>query len=186
MGGSGRTWAAPKSRRYLYRLGPSGSPKQKHPSHARPGSQPRTLRLAPTKTHLARPPAIQPLPLIAWSQTQSRHVIPAVHRSPPQRFSGWLLAVLFITCNDAGNGLRNGVRRLASNHPGLLPSPGPECTLPRPAGELENGLKIVEADFNLPHTPNHIKGRDMAFPNPKVTLARRKCTIYGAHVLGLV
>ena len=81
--------------RYLYRLGPFGSPKQKHPSHAQE-AKPGSLSPADTKSHLARPPAIRPLPLIARSQPVSRHGIPRALRSPLQRLSGLLPATCLL------------------------------------------------------------------------------------------
>ena len=104
-----------------------------------------------------------PLPLSARFPALSQHGIPD---SSPQSLAEVLRLAfrpLFITCKDAGNILQKGV-----------------------AGGLENEQKIVGVDFNLPHTPNHIKGKETVTPDPRVALARRKCTIYGAHVLGLV
>ena len=74
-----------------------------------------------------------------------------------------LSAILFITCTYAGNSLQK-----------------------RSAGGVENELKIVEVDFKSICTPFYIQRLEMPFLDPRVALARRKCTIYGAHVLGLV
>ncbi|MGA2674993.1 MAG: hypothetical protein ABSE99_17395 [Terracidiphilus sp.] len=63
------------------RLGASPRPKQKHPAHARPGSRPRCLRPASTKTPLARPPATPALPLTARSQPYPGTASPG---SPPE------------------------------------------------------------------------------------------------------
>jgi hypothetical protein len=128
--------------RYLYRLGPFGSPKQKHPSHAQE-AKPGSLSPADTKSHLARPPAIRPLPLIARSQPLSRHGIPRALRSPLQRFSDLLSAILFVTCKDAGNSLQNGV-----------------------AGELENEQKIVAVDSGSFRTPFYIQRRETVTSRP--------------------
>jgi len=53
-------------------------------------------------------------------------------------------------------------------------------------GGLENDLKIVGVGSGSFRRSNDMKGEEMVIPGAKVALARRKCTIYGAHALGLV
>ena len=115
---------------YLYRLGPSPRPKQKHPAHARPGSRPRSLRPANTKRTFARPR--RPRPWLTRNLVPS-HFVPSTASEQPTIV------------------LRRG-SGLASAHPGLPPSTWARITPEELAGELENGqndMPVSCAGFHL-------------------------------------
>ena len=114
------------------RLRPSPRPKQKHPTHAPGPAQAPSSR--PTQKHPSRarrrPPATPP-PHRSFPAL-SRHVIPAVHRSPPQSFQ-LAFSHPVSTYKDAGNSLQK-----------------------RPAGELEKELKMVGVRLQLAsYTKSH-------------------------------
>ena len=114
MGGSARIWAGRKNRRYLYRLGPSPRPKQKHPSRT-PGPA-QVPRSAHTKTSLACPPSTpasphilrpprspaQPfaeLPGVLCSHRQRTPIVPQVHTHFPRRAAGSDLSLTPQVCS---------------------------------------------------------------------------------------
>src|ERR1035438_2415088 len=101
MADSGRTWAARKSRRYLYRLGPFGPPNIKHLSRT-PTTQLSLVVPLPSphkNSPRARPPAIPAHPSSLALSTASQ---PA-HRSPSQRLSGLLPLTRFAVSTRAGS-----------------------------------------------------------------------------------
>jgi hypothetical protein len=83
--------------------------------------------------------------------------------SPPQRFPDWLSVILFITCKDAGNGLQKGL-----------------------SGEVDNGQKIVNADYNLPHTPFYIIRRETVTSGTMTESYDTKSATFPGSALDLV
>ncbi len=131
----------------------------KHPSHAPPTRYP-PWSLSPPTQKLPSRARLRPTP--PPSSLAPSTASQPVHRSSSQRLSAYfqsscLLLAMMQVIAEEGGGWRG-----------------------------RNEVKIVEVDSGRTCTPFYISGVKTAFSDPRVALARRKCTINGATRPGLV